>query len=473
MQITETSKHEVTRRMLRTNDGLNQFADIIIRCTAHHRVSFLKVASSVNFDATKMAYTHADFLNPVHGLTFTCMQAFQHAWHEGNPWPSRPSEWVSAIAPYLKMILDQRPELPSSLRMDVFNYLLCMKAPAMGDYDRFCDGFVDYLRAIRYQRAFVMTERVDPMFRQTVLEEVPRTILIPGAEAPLSDPDRMLADLFSKPKTKSPFKTGVRSFDRHYADSALPGDAWLWFALPGGGKTNAACQTAGYTAAIGDHVAYVSTEISEPIIQMRACAAVTGMDYGSLRGLTGSNRMHPLANDFSIWVKEGPGSRIGCFEFRKVPGKDYREKLMRMLDSYDKRYGRMPDILIWDWIGGALDEMYSDAWQKREAYFGVSRKMAEMADELEIKAITLAQMSKEMKNKTSIAMSDTQDAKNLADPVEGAVGFTSLIDSNEVTSGDQELHREDQFWVVCKCREEEALRLSVKRDFRHARFISP
>ena len=214
-----------------------------------------------------------------------------------------------------------------------------------------------------------------------------------------------------------------------------------------------------------------TTARTRPILSFRMFSAQTGLPYAVVKGMTGSGGEHVQAQAWREWLTEGAGSRIQIFDYRELPGVDYKEKLKRAMEAFYQHYGRAPDFVVWDWIGKALDSGLTDAWQKREAYNGVASTMVDLAVELQGNTLTLAQANKDTKGKSTYVDSDTQDSRSLSDGMMGVVGITSIPSANAADGGsEQAQHQEKQWWVVCKCREEQALRIEVLRRFGSARF---
>jgi len=471
LKVHETSLHDITRDQLRNQAGLLEFGKLILRACLHSKQAYSVISSCVSYDSRTQTSTADDFLDPVQSLLYAGIQEFRKTWMDGHPWPSSPYQWAAALTPHYAKFFRDHPEYPTQYIYKVTEFVLTLTAPPQpGEWDRLGDGLVNYVLGVRYSKVEEHLKLLDPARRREETDSLNKSINIPGAQAVLLTADALLDSIFAAAAPTRPIWTGVSSFDYHYGRTAQGGDAMLAFGLPGGGKTNLGCQTVGNTALHDGLSLYVTTEVKIPTLMMRACSAVTSISYSALRGMTGSGMNHPAAAEFSAWVRTGPGKNIQFYDYREVQGIDYKEKMERMLDSFYKLHGRAPDLIVWDWIGKALDSGYETPWQKREAYNGVADTMAVKADELDCVTLTLAQGSKETKNKVNLAMSDTQDSKSLADPMELAVGITSLMDTSEGDAGDRDVHKENQYLVVCKCREENALRLAVTRDFAYARF---
>ena len=468
--IAPSARFDVTKHSLITTEDQEIFGARVISCCLASKEMFDQVALSLNFDNHRQDYSRSDFLNPIDGMLYAILSNFGACWHEGNPWPQNRAEWAKAILPHLSYYYKIRKETPEMYRTAVLQRLVMLPQASPGDFDLVCDGLIDYISGVRYRFLESDTRRLDPGAKRKAFEDLALTIRVPSAAVIIHDNDALLEQIFAVQQPTKPFYTGVRQFDHYYGEKAMGGDAWLAFGHPGGGKTNLACQTAGHTAARGKLVAYVTTEVKKGTILQRCCSAESGIPYSILKAMSG-NKGHPQAATFANWVST-IGKNIQIFDYRDVNGKDYKEKFKRMMEAFHQKYGRMPDLTIWDWIGKALDSGFPDPWAKREAYNGVASMLVDSADEYDNATLTLAQASKESKNRTNLTEQDTADSRSLCDGMEGVIGITSLIDNTERNASTQECHKEFQYLVVCKCREEQALRISVKRRFELARFES-
>jgi len=472
MKINTQAQHELTKTTLQTPDSIRSFGLLVLRCCIHIPEAFMTAASSIGYDVSSRKFDRDDFLDPVQSLVFGGMQEFRMAWFEGNPWPKNGLEWIRALRPHFDLFFSNRPEFPAIYRQRANELLLSLRPPQPGELDLFGDGLTDYVLGVRLHRLEGLTSRYDPAAKRKALQDTIASIRIPGSRVEVLTSDDILDVIFSPAQPASPFYTGVRSFDYHYGRTALKGDAWLVMGHPGGGKTNFGTQVMGNTAEKGELVMYVTTEVKATILSMRACSAVTSISYGVLRTLMGSGGSHPNALEFTRWMREGPGRNFKIFDYRDYAGADYKEKLARMLEAFHRHYGQSPSLIIWDWLGKALDQGFESPWHKREAFSGVANELVDLASDLQLKTLLMAQADKAQKNKANYSSSDTQDAKNLADPMTGALGITSLMQTSDVDAGDREVHKEQQYFCVCKCREEAELRLAVRRDFAYARFVT-
>lgn len=474
MNISPRSSHDLTRRQLTGAPQLEVFAKTILSCCLDHWELFNLARLCLNYDESTARYDRSDFLDPVDGLVFAGMNAFRDAWIEGNPIPVTRFHWYQAVAPHIGLLFHKNPDWPSQFKEAAFQRILMLPPPSMGDHDRICDGLVDYVMGIRYHLLEARCKGMDPATKHDAYQDVPRSIRIPGSEALVVSSAGIFDTMLMAPAAAFPFATGVSLFDTAYGNTAQRGDAWLAYGCPGGGKTILACQTLGFTAAMGKKVCFITTEVKPHTILLRACSAHQGISYSSLKGLVGIGNpaINPLGLTLQNWAA-GVGSNFLIFNYSETPGSGFSERLMKILDKFEKNMGCPPEMVILDWVGKAIDEDFEDSWMKRELYSRVGVRMAELADELDGQTLTLAQAKPGTKNKINLTEFDTADCGSLSQPMEGVIGITSLVSAEETGTGSSEVHRAEQYWVIPKCREEMTLRVPVLRAFNLARFESP
>lgn len=472
--ISPKAVHDLTKHTLTTEAGQNLFAKKLLACCLDNEACFKLVTVCVNYDVTKEAYTRNDFRDPLDSLVMGAMQEFHKTWLSGNPWPINRQQWARSIMPHLGMFFGKNPSYPEALLQAAIAHLLSLPPIGPGDLDLIYDGLVDYVTGHRYFLLEAQLGKLDPGAKKELLESTPRSIRVPGAAVEMTDSVNYLDAIFGSAAVTVPFHTGVHAFDKNYASKAQPGDAWLGFANPGGGKTNWACQIAGNTVDRGKKVLLVTTEVVAPTLLMRCFCAAKFQSYAALTALRSKSPMgNTLGEMFVAWV-QGPGKNLHIVDYRSVAGSNFREKVERIMDAYYRKMGCFPDLEILDWIGGSLDSSFSDSWQKREAYEQTAVRWSRLADELGNVSVCLAQAKKECKNKTNLSDQDTADCSSLSQSMEGVIGLTSLMETGgeELNGEVKEVHRTRQYWIVCKCRETESLKIPVDRKFSEMRFAN-
>lgn len=262
-----------------------------------------------------------------------------------------------------------------------------------------------------------------------------------------------------------PFNTGIRPFDHHYGSQAQAGDSWLIFGCTSAGKTTLACQTAGFSAKAGKRVLYITTKETAVDVLMRAYSAASEIPYAALLELKGYPN-HPLAPSFREWVRTDSG-RITIVEYRDVNGAGFKDNYNKILDAFYKKHAEVPDLTILDRLCGVLEPSYADHIQKLEACNKVAEFVATTSKKLNNVAFLLTRANARCSNKSTFTENDTADSRTLCDSMNSVLGITSLL-THEIGGGP--LWREHQYLLAFKCREEVALRITVKRRFDLARF---
>lgn len=470
IKISPSAVHDVTQNYLSDPVGIELFGKRLIACCLDMPEMFDLAHACVSYDCNTQGHTADDFLHPLDGLIFGSMQDYRQSKVEGTPWPKSRAEWAAAVSRHLNLFFDRHPEFPQAYRTEALRAIMTIPYALPGDYDLVADGLIDYVRGIRMEKAERRAHGLHPGAKHQAFEKVGTSIRIPGTLVEVTGLDSILESVFSVSQAVKPFATGITHFDRLYASRASGGDAWLVFGHPGSGKTNLACQTAGFTSALGKRVLYVTTEVPKTMILLRSCSAAAAIPYDTLKSMRGSAWNHPQTQRIADWVQIQKSNGLVIMDYREIQGENYKEKYQRMLDGYLREVGKPPELVVWDWIGSSLDSGFADPWQKREAYNGVAMMLVRSATELNCTTLTLAQASKETRNRATFSEQDTADSKSLCDGMTGVAGITSIQDNENRNTGEQDCYKDDQYLVVCKCRNELAKKLGVIRRFDMARF---
>ena len=476
IQIAPKAKHALTRQNLISDDQLEKFGRLIVRSCMWSKEFFDAASSVINFDASTNLYSRNDFLGgetgSIDGLVMAGMLEFRKHYYDGNPYPAAPHEWSRSISQHLIEKFNRNPEWPKEFLQRTLRDLLQggYPQPAFGEWDLACDGLVDYIYGVRQRAAEQQARNLDPISRKQLLEEVAGSIRVPGHEVVLVTTEDHIQRLLTLAQQTHSFRTGVRLFDQLYGDYAVPGEAWLGFGLPGGGKTILACQALGATAAIGRRALMVSTEVDAGTCILRACSAQQQLSYDALKAVRGIGDLSRSDHGVQLrdWI-DTVGRNLTVLDYAKMPGDTFESRMNAILTVFQRQHGRPPEFVVFDWIGKAANVAFKDAWEKREHYNRIAGFMAQLADDLGIVTLTLAQAKPEIKNKTDIAETDTADSQSLSVPMECALALTKLV---EPTTGEeaQDVYKTKQWWVIPKHRERPTTKIPVLRRFETQRF---
>ena len=473
VEFAVTSQSELAREMLSSEDGAREFEGLLIACCLDSR-EFLDAAVGVlNFDAVHQDFSRNDFFDSTLGLIYEATFFFKQAWRQGNPWPANRTEWIKALTPWFALIFRKNPDIPVELKARAFQDIMAIPETAPGTLDTVQDGLMDFLYMVRYDKSLRKFHSSDPVLRMEMLDSVPRSINRPTGKEILVSAKETLHRARTGTVAGKPFATGLKSFDRYYGNVAAEGDAWLFFAGSGGGKSVVAGNIAVHSALEhGMKSVLLSTEMPPHTMLMRMAASAMKKPYEKVKKYLNPSMPCPYDDQIEEWL-----DRVDPFvmvqNYNDLAGATPEDKIMKLVDEFIRRHKAAPDIILLDWLGSALEQSFENAWQKQEVFSRLAQFMAKLADDLKGLSFTFAQAKATSRNKSAIYPADIKDCTGLDMSMEGVCGMTNLPAAQGVDDDafDEEASSApDQFWCVSKVREGKTRRLPVRQDFSTMRF---
>lgn len=256
-------------------------------------------------------------------------------------------------------------------------------------------------------------------------------------------------------------------------------------AIPtGGGKTVFSCQLAGEVAASGRHVLLISTEQhakqlmprivsclswvvakdpydripSKPIKDGITKAKVAEFSQGQLNVF---NQIHDAIAPY-LHIASWNGQSYTISDIPNILNEENR-KLPE---------GEQIDLVILDWIGGAITKGITDSGQKRLILFTAAQQMHLLAEQYNVACLSTCQTSEKGKHVWDITSEHIADAKNLSDEAEVAFGISCMPANpeKELPADGASVYSVQQRLNCWKARKAEAKKLDVKRNFAFQRF---
>lgn len=252
----------------------------------------------------------------------------------------------------------------------------------------------------------------------------------------------------------------------------------------GGGKTVFSCQLAGEVAASGRHVLLISTEQHAKQLMPRI---VSCMSYAVAKDPYDRIPYKPIKDgvtkarvaEFSTGQKNtfdqiydaiAPYLHIASWNGQSYTISDIPNILVN--ENGKLPDGEQIDLVILDWIGGAITKGITDAGQKRLILFTAAQQMHQLAEKYNVACLSTCQTNEKGKHVMDITSEHIADAKNLSDEAEVAFGI-SCVPANpekELPADGSSVYAVQQRLNCWKARKSEAKKVDIKRNFAYQRF---
>lgn len=246
----------------------------------------------------------------------------------------------------------------------------------------------------------------------------------------------------------------------------------MFVAPTGAGKTVLACQLAADAASTGKQVVLISTEQHSRELEPRIISAL-----GSSNGVKipfdlikdGGNYTTILSeNQYKAYkrVRETLRGKLH-FENWLGSGMSVIDNLEAIVRKREQQYGTI-DVLILDWIGGALVSGVSDPGIKRQCYLDAAYTMKEIAVSHNIACVSFAQATADAVGKSKVTEKYLAEAKTMHREAVAAFGISAMriTDSEE----DSASYADTQYVYCFKSRKAIGRFFQVKRNFALQRF---
>lgn len=174
--------------------------------------------------------------------------------------------------------------------------------------------------------------------------------------------------------------------------------------------------------------------------------------------------------------------RLRVHKISPDDGMDARTVLEREALKYEAKTGRLPSLVILDWLGSVADLNSGNgksSADRAQAWESSASGCVRFADESKIPTVVLAQAVNDSQLKPILTINDIGIAKGIGKNMTAVIGITNTLDKAgilDATRGKADMPRsmilQDQFFCVCKARKGEGRNVPVTRDFRYQKFIA-
>lgn len=280
--------------------------------------------------------------------------------------------------------------------------------------------------------------------------------------------------------------TGFPALDTCFNGGFGEGEAYLFFAGTGGGKTALCSQLAAYDIMHEGRTLIISTEVPPVKYMARILANLTSTDYGKLSKLRTLSQMigfilseRPFVAELVDKIKDALMHRLRVYRVDGGDGLTGKQLIKLEIDRFVEEVGHMPKVVHFDWLGDVADQAGSTSSSERSAAWELAAaSMVQSSIEHGIPHCIYAQAVNDAELKRILTNRDIGVGKGISKRMTVAVGITNTIDQKEVLAAMTEErdipppYMKEQMFCVTKSRDAEGLFVPVKRDFKYQRFIS-
>ena len=253
------------------------------------------------------------------------------------------------------------------------------------------------------------------------------------------------------------------------------GEATLVIAPPGLGKTILACQLGSTMAISGTRVLHISTEETNRQLEPRIVACHCNVPISLIKdGVKEKLMQRDQLERYQNLRRELSPERFRIVNWDDR-SKDIEGGYEALMEAAAKAMGGMPQVVLLDWLGGALGRNASnDPAVFRMILKRGANAQAAAAKRYGIHTITFAQADlKQSIGKIRVDATVLSECKTLDEPMTNVWGITGILHPQaEVDSHTQSaVFREQQYIYVSKARHRADVQIPVHRDFLFQRFL--
>jgi len=246
----------------------------------------------------------------------------------------------------------------------------------------------------------------------------------------------------------------------------------LIIAPSSGGKTVLACQLAGHWSMTGYGGIFVTTEQSQPELEVRLVSNFANIPFKYIVRQWKPEELNATYQESYAQMRSKFQKPIRFVDWT-VPGQTIMNHLKHEVELYMQDFGEKPDYLILDWIGGALQQEAAGSSDRlRALYKEAITQVIDLSREYEMAGVALAQATAASSiNKFPLDHRHIADAKNMVEGVTSLIGLTALYAEgmDEVTDTAQIMWNERQYLCVTKSRKGPGGNVPVKRRYGYQR----
>ena len=273
--------------------------------------------------------------------------------------------------------------------------------------------------------------------------------------------------------------TGLFRLDYRMGGGIARKESALVIAAPGVGKTVFALQLAIESSLRGRLVVFITTE--QPFEELRPRIIANKCNYDFAKISHGVD-IHQLPDPYKIAAYKLAASlknRFYCFDWNQDPTSIEGGGIEHEMDLAEKAAGRPVDLVVLDWLGGALTkDCQNDKDKKRLALQIAADRMATIAKERDTRTVAMAQANKKSGlNNRYVDIGCVPENHTLDQAMTLVLGLSGMYSKEARVAiqqggdyGSYDLFDIDQSVFISKARKGVGGHVPIKRNFKYQRF---
>ncbi len=328
-------------------------------------------------------------------------------------------------------------------------------------------GFVYWLRKRRMERV-IRAETAMPSWDPNkitnalaVHNKAIDTLLAGGDEAFVA------FDKITEPPAVELIPSGLRACDDSLDGGFGKGEFSLVIAPSGGGKTTFGTQLAATFALRKHKVLYITTEQPPSELLPRIASNVGNIPFNKVRKGVHRDKLLPGEYERYEKLRGALGANLNFANWGKDRSRSIRADLRAEVERFIAQHGRI-DVLIFDWIGGALGTLSGkDQHALRLAFQDTGDALGTIARDLGIVVIGFGQAALgSTRGKKHIDQDDIAECKSMGRSATNVIGISAI---REQTDDDGPNFARVQYLFVSKARKSAGGIRRFRREFEYQR----
>ncbi len=389
-----------------------------------------------------------DFMRPIPNALYRCVRKYREAKLDVGAQPNR-----ELVATILKQIAMEPHGVigPDDVHdaLTVFDQIMALDTYQATEMVR-----VGCIYWLRKRRAFLVIQNETAMNPSWDPGKISQTLavhnkliddLLVGTEGPF-----VAFDQIAEPPRVELIPSGLRACDDSLGGGFGKGEFTLVIAPSGGGKTTFGCQLAATFGLQGNKVLFITTEQPPSDLQPRIVSNVCGIPCSRLRGGLQQSALSLDERGRYEKICVSLGANLHFADWSKSRSRSIQTDLRAEVERFVAKHGRV-DVVIFDWIGGALGPgLGKDQHALRLAFQDTGDALAAIARELGVVVIGFGQAAiGSTRGKKRIDQDDIAECKSLGRSATNVIGISALRDE---TDDDGPSYSQIQYLFVSKAR---------------------